>query len=56
MNYNFITTKTFDKGLKALCKKYPSMKEDLTALKKELLETPTLGTHLGNNVYKIGWP
>jgi mRNA-degrading endonuclease RelE of RelBE toxin-antitoxin system len=53
MNYNIIATKTFEKELKALCKKYPSLTNDLGALKQTLLESPTTGIHLGNDVYKI---
>jgi len=53
MNYSIIATKTFGKELKTLCKKYPSLINDLGTLKQTLLETPTTGIHLGNDVYKI---
>lgn len=53
MNYNIIATKPFEKELKALFKKYPSLKSDLSILKQNLLKTPNTGTYLGNDVYKI---
>jgi hypothetical protein len=38
---------------KKLTKKYPSLKAELATLFADLEETPTLGTPLGNDIYKI---
>ena len=53
MSYNLITTRVFEKNVKALSKKYPSLKTDLRALQNELQENPKAGIHLGNDIYKI---
>jgi mRNA-degrading endonuclease RelE of RelBE toxin-antitoxin system len=53
MSYNIIPTDNFSREAKKIAKKHRSLKSDLTALGKELIENPTKGTHLGNNVYKI---
>lgn len=41
------------KQLKALSKKYPSLKQDFAALLKELEQHPQMGTPLGQDCYKI---
>jgi mRNA-degrading endonuclease RelE of RelBE toxin-antitoxin system len=46
-------TDNFKKEAKKLSKKYPSLRAELAELGKELSENPTLGTPLGNDVYKI---
>ena len=55
MNSDFIirTTKNFDKSVKKLFKKYPSLINDLQLLKAELLNNPTAGFPLGKDCYKI---
>ncbi|GHU70544.1 hypothetical protein FACS189413_11040 [Bacteroidia bacterium] len=53
MNYNIVTIPNFDKELKRLVKKYPSLKIEITSLIEKLEENPFLGTDLGNNVHKI---
>jgi hypothetical protein len=53
MNYQTVTTDDFDKKVKALSKKYRSLKADLLALEKELLENPTIGDDLGENIRKV---
>ncbi len=53
MSYKVISTKVFEKNLKALYKRYKSIKGDLVILKQELQENPVMGIHLGKNVYKI---
>lgn len=53
MSYNIIPTDNFNREAKKLAKKHRSLKNDLIALHKELLENPTKGTHLGNSVYKM---
>ena len=53
MSYKIRNTKSFTKELKNLSKKYPSLKVEYLSLLYSILETPTQGTSLGNNIYKI---
>ncbi len=53
MNYSIVTIAPFDKQLKRLVKKYPFLKNEVAQLGKILINTPTSGTPLGNNCYKI---
>ena len=53
MNYSVIPIDKFKKEVKRLIRKYPSLKNDLAALIKELTDEPEQGTALGNNFYKI---
>ena len=53
MSFNIVTTPPFEKELKQLAKKYPSVKKDITVLAAQLLKEPKMGTPLGNNCYKI---
>ena|ERR1700722_14489798 len=55
MNYKVTTLLSlhFQKELKGLQKKYPSLKADFAALLDKLESEPFTGTPLGNNAYKI---
>jgi len=53
MNFNVLTTRLFERKLKFLAKKYPSIANDLNELEKTLAENPTLGEPLGKDCYKI---
>ena len=53
MNFNIVTTPPFEKELKQLTKKYPSVKNDIIHLAAKLLKEPKMGTALGNDCYKI---
>ncbi|MBS1761158.1 MAG: type II toxin-antitoxin system RelE/ParE family toxin [Bacteroidetes bacterium] len=53
MSYNVLTIPPFDKQLKRLAKKYPSLKNDFAGLLESLEQKPEQGTNLGNNCYKI---
>jgi mRNA-degrading endonuclease RelE of RelBE toxin-antitoxin system len=53
MSFEIIATPPFEKELKQLFKKYPSIKKDIAALGAELLNNPKLGVPLGNDCYKI---
>jgi mRNA-degrading endonuclease RelE of RelBE toxin-antitoxin system len=53
MNYNVKTIPKFEKDLKKLVKKYPSLKSEYIELVKSLKTLPVQGTPLGNNCYKI---
>ena len=44
---------TFERSVKPLMKKYPSLKSELLNLIDSLEMNPTLGTPLGNDFYKI---
>lgn len=56
MSYEIIVSLKFKKDLKILKKKYKKIDQDLQNLKKQLLTNPTIGTPLGNNLYKIRIP
>ena len=53
MNYKIETLPIFDKQVKRLSKKYPSVKNDLNFLMKTLQVNPATGIPLGNNFYKV---
>jgi mRNA-degrading endonuclease RelE of RelBE toxin-antitoxin system len=53
MNYKVLTIPPFDKQLKRLIKKYPSLRIEISTLIKELKFEPDQGIPLGNNCYKI---
>jgi len=53
MNYSVETIANFEREAKQLHKKYPSLRTELTQLIDQLSETPEMGTHLGEDVYKI---
>ena len=53
MNYNIELSANFKKEAKRLIKKYPSLKIELAELFTKLEENPTIGTPLGNDIYKI---
>lgn len=53
MSYKIIPTREFARKLKALAKKYPSVKGDIAALVTSLSVQPNQGSPLGNSVYKI---
>ena len=53
MKYNVLTIPPFDRQIKRLAKKYPSLKTEYTDLILELEENPKKGTPLGNSCFKI---
>ncbi|MDP2188293.1 MAG: hypothetical protein Q8J69_06385 [Sphingobacteriaceae bacterium] len=53
MSYSVELTENFKKEVKRLLKKYPSLKGELVVLFNELSIHPTVGTPLGNDIYKI---
>ena len=53
MSYNIEITDNFKKEAKKFIKKYASLKNEIAELGIELAKNPTLGTPLGNDVYKI---
>lgn len=53
MKYKVEVSPNFQKEAKKLIKKYPSLKTELAVLFIELEANPTLGTSLGDDIYKI---
>jgi mRNA-degrading endonuclease RelE of RelBE toxin-antitoxin system len=53
MNYKVLTITPFDRQMKRLSKKFPSLKADYSALIKELEENPEKGIPMCNNCFKI---
>lgn len=53
MSYNILSIPPFDKQLKRLAKKYPSIKVEFAELLESLEQQPEQGTKLGKNCFKI---
>jgi mRNA-degrading endonuclease RelE of RelBE toxin-antitoxin system len=53
MRYNVLTIPPFDRQLKRLAKKFPSLKTEYATLIEVLEQNPKKGTSLGNNCFKI---
>ncbi|HEY8783042.1 MAG TPA: type II toxin-antitoxin system RelE/ParE family toxin [Mucilaginibacter sp.] len=53
MSYKVKFIPKFEKELKRLAKKFPSVKADFSQLLKSLHEDPSQGTPLGNECYKV---
>ena len=53
MSYKIISIPKFEKELKRLAKKYPSLKNEYFELVQNLKTNPSQGTPIGNHCYKI---
>ncbi len=53
MSYNVLSTHRFQRELKRLVKKFPSLKKEYADLIIEIVKNPETGTFIGNNCYKI---
>lgn len=53
MSFNIIPTHRFEKELKRLAKKFPSLKNEFAELITNITENSEFGTVIGNNCYKI---
>lgn len=53
MSFSVQATSLFDRQIKRLVKKFPSLKNEYANLVASLKENPEQGTSLGNNCYKI---
>ena len=53
MSYKVELLPNFEREAKHLLKKYPSLRQELVTLILDLAESPTQGTSLGHNCYKI---
>ena len=53
MIYQILTTRDFETNFKRLSKKYRSLDNDYEIFINDLLENPTIGDDLGNNIRKV---
>ena len=53
MNYSIISTRRFERELKRLAKRFPSLKYEFTGLIDKITKNPIIGVFIGNNCYKI---
>ncbi len=53
MKYNVLATPPFEKQLKRLAKKYPSLKVEYANLLDALGENPYKGVSIGDNCFKV---
>jgi hypothetical protein len=53
MKYNVLTIAPFDRQLKRLAKKFPSLRAEYVSLIEDLEQNPWKGTPIGNNCFKI---
>jgi len=53
MNYKVISIPKFEKELKRLAKKYPSLKNEYVELVQRLKKDPSQGVGLGNSCFKV---
>ena len=53
MRYNVLTIAPFDRQLKRLVKKFPSLKAEYASLIENLEQNPKKGIPLGNSCFKI---
>lgn len=53
MSFDIFTSSSFEKDLKGLNKKYPSVKKDLNSLIDILKDNPFSGKAIGKDCYKI---
>jgi mRNA-degrading endonuclease RelE of RelBE toxin-antitoxin system len=53
VNYNIVFTKEFEKEIKRLSKKHPSISNDFASLLSSLENNPIQGVPLGNDCFKV---
>ena len=53
MSYSIIPTRRFEKELKRLARKFPSLKNEFAELVADITDNPETGSFIGNNCYKI---
>jgi hypothetical protein len=53
MSYSIFPTGRFEKEIKRLIKKFPSLKVEYAELINHISQNPETGTFIGNNCYKI---
>lgn len=53
MSFEILPTRRFEKELKRLVKKFPSLKSEYAVLIEEISENPETGSHIGNHCFKV---
>ena len=53
MSFEIETTPTFDRQVKRIAKKYPSLKADLVKLREQLFQEPDQGVALGKSCFIV---
>jgi mRNA-degrading endonuclease RelE of RelBE toxin-antitoxin system len=53
MSYKIIVTPHFEKEIKRLTRKFPSLKYEFAELIARIIIKPDIGIYIGNNCYKI---
>lgn len=53
MSVKIIHSKTFERNIKQLAKRYKSLQSDLEAFENDLIKNPNLGIELGKGLRKI---
>ena len=53
MNYSFVTSVDFERHVRRLFKKYPSLKKDVAELMRKLSQNPEMGESFGDNTHKV---
>ncbi len=53
LEFSVFATPVFKKQFDRLCKKYPSLPEDVNALTERLLLMPVQGDSMGHGLYKV---
>jgi hypothetical protein len=53
VSFEIIPLRPFEKQLKRLVRKFPSLKREITSLAMELGSNPRMGVSIGNGCYKI---
>lgn len=53
MSYSILPTQYFEKEIKRLVKKFPSLKSEYKSLLSDLKINPKMGVSIGNDCYKI---
>jgi hypothetical protein len=56
MSYSIFPTHRFEKELKRLAKKFPSLKNEFGELIGKISANPEAGTSIGNKAIKFVWP
>jgi len=53
MSYRIIPTNRFEKELKRLIRKFPSLKNEFAGLIGDIVQNPKTGTFIGKDCYKV---
>lgn len=53
MNCKITTAPDFDRDIKTLAKRYPSIRDDYKSFLEEIKSNPFMGTQLGHHLHKV---